>query len=155
MDPVARLAAATALALQAGLVVDPQIDAQGGDAFLIMNERAAYGYTAVPSIGQKVPFMTPPGISVPGVPPYDPTGMNIKVSTNIADYPPFSGPVAPVVNYVGAYAGNGLYNAINGAELVFTAGQKHSEEPYAAKNIAFVFLPAPAIGEYFWQQVAE
>lgn len=155
MDPVLRLQTATALALQAGLIVDPDIDARGADAFLTMSNDQQLGFVRKYAIGEKPVFTTPPGISAPGIPPYDPTAGKILVSANIADYPPFAGPVAPVVDYVGLYAGNGLYNIKNGAELIFKAGDKHTEEPYAAKNISFTFLPAPAIGQYFWQQVSE
>jgi hypothetical protein len=58
--------------------------------------RANYGYTWVPSALQSN-ILVAPGVSQPGTVPYDPTHPptgSIKVSTNLADYPPLNPPVA-------------------------------------------------------------
>ena len=50
-----------------GLLIDAVIDAEGGDPYIIMFERAQYGYTWVPS-ALAAPITLAPGLSFPGVP---------------------------------------------------------------------------------------
>jgi hypothetical protein len=86
---------AAALATQ-GFIVDVPIMVWGWDPYLVMTMRADYGYTWVPSALQPN-ISVAPGVTQPGAVPYDPahppTG-SIKVSTNIADYPPLDPPVS-------------------------------------------------------------
>lgn len=152
LDPSVRESKAYALAMH-GEVIDPEIDCNGGDPWIIMSNRTNYGYITVPALLQKLPDVwLPPGVHVPGVPDYDPTLWKVKVSIDPADYPPYVDPDI-ATKYVGAYAGGGLYNVVNNPETVFTPGEKHTEEPYQDKGIEFTFLPAPAIGQYFWQVI--
>jgi len=75
-----------------GFTIDVPIMVWGWDPYLVMTMRAQMGYTWVPSALQP-PITIAPGLSQPGVVPYnpaDPPPGSIKVSTNIADYPPFS-----------------------------------------------------------------
>lgn len=153
MEPTLRLQTATALALQSGLIVDPDIDARGMDPYLEYSNLLQQGFVRKFAIGEKPVLTAPPGLTVPGLPPYDPNAGKIVLSLDLANFPPF--PVQPAeVQYIGAYAGNGLYNAINGAEKVFSQGAPYTEEPYLSKGMTFAFYPAIAIGEYFWQVVS-
>ena len=131
-----------------GMVVDPQIDADNGDPWGTMTTREQYGYTTVPALLQKLPAVfLPPGITVPGVPSYDPSLWQIKVSTNLADYPKFEDP-APATSYIGSFIGNGLYETINNPQNVFAIGQNYTE------GIITYQLIGPAVdGQYFWQFV--
>ncbi len=92
----AREAAAVALA-KTGYLVEGKIFGWGFDPYLTMQAYAQAGYTWVPNILQPVPL--PPGLSFPGVAPYDPNNPpagSIKVDLNPADYVPFAQPtVAP------------------------------------------------------------
>jgi hypothetical protein len=146
LDPGTRQSQALSLAL-GGLTIDPQIDVDGGDPYLIMSTRAGYGYSTVPALLQKLPpVFLPPGVHVPGVPDYDPSLWLIKVSTQISDYPKFVGP-SESTSYIGAYCGNGLYNVINNAQNFFIAGQQYTEN-----GVSYTFLVAVAANEYFWQR---
>jgi hypothetical protein len=77
-----------------GFIVDVPIMAWGWDPYLVMTMRANYGYTWVPSALQ--PNVTvASGVTQPGSVAYDPGHPppgSIKVSTNIADYPPLNPP---------------------------------------------------------------
>jgi hypothetical protein len=77
-----------------GFIVDVPIMAWVWDPYLVMTMRADYGYTWVPSALQ--PNVTvASGVTQPGAVSYDPTHPppgSIKVSTNIADYPPLNPP---------------------------------------------------------------
>ncbi|MGP0070685.1 MAG: hypothetical protein ACLPWF_01960 [Bryobacteraceae bacterium] len=80
-----------------GFTIDVPIMVWGWDAYLVMTMRAQMGYTWVPSALQP-PVTIAPGLSQPGVVAYDPLlppPGSIKVSTNIADYPPFNPPPQP------------------------------------------------------------
>lgn len=95
-DQDQRAAQAATLATQ-GFVIDVPIMVWMWDPYLVMTMRVNYGYTWVPSALQP-PVSMVPGLSVPGVMVYDPThppAGSIKVSTNIADYPPFNPPQPP------------------------------------------------------------
>lgn len=89
-DPAQRAAQAAVLATD-GFTIDVPIMVWGWDAYLVMSMRAQMGYTWVPSALQP-PVTIAPGLAQPGVVPYDPAnppGGSIKVSTNVADYPPY------------------------------------------------------------------
>ena len=149
MDLTTRLAACNALA-KAGTVVDPQIDTGILEPYFVNQHALQGGFMTRPKIGETVPFCTPPGISMPGVPNYDDFTFAIKSSLADADYPAFSGPIPPVTLYVGARANNeGMYNVINGAEKVFKLGEQHYEQ-----NHYFTFGPVAA-GVYYWTIVQE
>lgn len=97
-DLTQRSARGAVLAAQ-GYTIDVPIMVWGWDPYLVMTMRANYGYTWVPST--LMPAVTiAPGVSAPGAVLYDPLhppAGSIKVSTNIADYPPYNPPppVAP------------------------------------------------------------
>lgn len=77
-----------------GFTIDVPIMVWGWDPYVVMSTRAQLGYTWVPSALQP-PVTIAPGLAQPGVVPYDPSNPppgSIKVSTNIADYPPFTSP---------------------------------------------------------------
>jgi len=90
-----RTTRAAALATQ-GFIVDVPIMVWGWDPYLVMTMRENYGYTWVPSALQ-TNISVAPGVTQPGAVAYDPThppAGSIKVSTNIADYPPLTPPPA-------------------------------------------------------------
>jgi hypothetical protein len=85
---------AAALAAQ-GFIIDVPIMVWGWEPYLVMTMRSNYGYTWVPSALQ--PNVTVAGVKQPGAVLYDPAhppSGSIKVSTNIADYPPLAAPAA-------------------------------------------------------------
>jgi hypothetical protein len=96
-DSADRAQRAASLAMQ-GLQIDVPIMAWGFDPYYTMKLRHDYGFTWVPSAIQ--PQVTiAPGLTAPGATPYDaahPLPGSIKVSMDVADYPPFD-PPAPVV----------------------------------------------------------
>src|SRR5579871_1331723 len=75
-----------------GYLIDVPIDVYGWDPFNTMTLRKSFGYTWVPS-ALAPGVQIAPGVGQPGtLRPYDPTrpGPNsIKVSLDLADYPPF------------------------------------------------------------------
>jgi len=80
-----------------GFVVDVPIMVWGWSPYLVMKMRQDYGYTWVPSALQS-PVSMAPGLCVPGAVPYDPANPpagSVKVSLDIADYPPFDPPAPP------------------------------------------------------------
>jgi hypothetical protein len=95
---------------QQGHTIDAQIDILFADIpeapYLLMAERRAWGYTWYPALGMPTPAIAP-GLASGGAASYDPSNPpkgSIKVSLNLADYPPFDPPVpavpAPAVEYV-------------------------------------------------------
>jgi hypothetical protein len=95
-DPTQRATQAATLATN-GFTIDVPIMVWAWDAYLVMQMRAQFGYTWVPSALQP-PVSIAPGLAQPGVVTYDPLHPppgSIKVSTNIADYPPFVVPPQP------------------------------------------------------------
>jgi hypothetical protein len=95
-DLTQRTTRAAVLATQ-GFIVDVPIMVWGWDPYLVMTMRENYGYTWVPSALQ-TNISVAPGITQPGAVAYDPTHPppgSIKVSINIADYPPYNPPPAP------------------------------------------------------------
>ena len=92
-DFTQRTTRAAVLAAQ-GFIVDVPIMVWGWDPYLVMTMRANYGYTWVPSALQPNVSVAP-GVTQPGAVAYNPTNPpagSIKVSTNIADYPPLTPP---------------------------------------------------------------
>jgi hypothetical protein len=95
-DPDQRATQGAALATD-GFTIDVPIMVWAWDAYLVMTMRAQFGYTWVPSALQP-PVTIAPGVAQPGVVAYnplDPPAGSILVSTNIADYPPFTPPPQP------------------------------------------------------------
>jgi hypothetical protein len=95
-DPTQRATQAATLATN-GFTIDVPIMVWGWDAYLVMQMRAQFGYTWVPSALQP-PVTIAPGLTGPGVVAYDPLhppAGSIKVSTNIQDYPPYIAPPQP------------------------------------------------------------
>lgn len=99
-----------------GFQIDVPIDIWGFDPFKTMLLRQQFGYTWVPAAGQpnlSQMGVAAPGLSSPGLGVYDPAhppGGAIKVSIDLADYPPFDPPVvakppAPADVLVGPYSG--------------------------------------------------
>lgn len=97
-----------------GFLIDVPIMVWAWDAYLVMQQRQAYGYTWVPSALQPS-IQVAPGISDPPFAPYDaahPPAGSIKVSLNIGDYPPYSPPAATTpaaTDPVGAQSVGNLY----------------------------------------------
>lgn len=94
-DNDVRKARAIELALR-GFQIDVPIMVWGWDPWKVMHLRQEFGYTWVPNALQ-APVGAAPGLTGPGITPYDPNnppGGAIRVSTSIADYPPFDPPVA-------------------------------------------------------------
>jgi len=155
LDPSVRYNTAYQLALS-GLLIDAPIDAYAGDPYTYMFEREQYGYTWVPS-ALAAPIPLAPGLSYPGVPSYNanppfPPG-SIKVSINLADYPPFALPTVPTppVPFVGSYAGNGFYFASEVAETTFLPNEKYTQ---GGTEYYFVVGSMGAFGAtYFWRIV--
>ena len=85
-----------------GYTIDAPIMIYGWDPYWCMTERANIGLTWVPSAlqaGLGMPGQySEPGLNTPGTlgpyPATPPSG-SIKVSTNVADYPPFDPPAPP------------------------------------------------------------
>jgi hypothetical protein len=112
---------ATQLAQQ-GFTIDLPIMVWRWDPYLLMTMRANYGYTWVPAVLQP-PITVMPGLTVPGGTVYDPNNPppgSIKVSVNIADYPPYVVPVSTVpatptgVDPVGLQSVGVLYLSVPG-----------------------------------------
>lgn len=102
----ARQQAAIAAA-KLGYLIDSEIGGFGWSAYGVMLRYQQYGYVSVNNILQ--PDTLPPGISwVPGsvLGPYVPNAPgSIKVSRNLADYPPFAPAPVPVPVTVQPYLG--------------------------------------------------
>src|SRR5258708_1898296 len=80
-----------------GFKIDVPIMLWGWDPYKVMKLRMDYGYTWVPNALQPR-VGAAPGLTGPGIIPYDPNnppGGAIKVSVNLADYPPFDPPIPP------------------------------------------------------------
>jgi hypothetical protein len=117
----AKIARAVQLA-QKGFPVDVPIMVWSWDPYLCMLYRQQYGFTWVPSALQP-PVNVAPGIGPLGnLPAYDPDhppAGSIRVSTNLADYPPFDPPVAPpstvpITDPVGLQSVGNLYLSVAG-----------------------------------------
>jgi hypothetical protein len=98
--------------------VDDEIEAAGQHPWYVMCQRVRYGQLRAPSLAQ---ILAMGGVFPVDFNYSDPT-LPIKNSITPADYPPYSGPVPVVVDYVGDYAGGGRYNALPGAETKYASG---------------------------------
>ena len=107
-----------------GFLIDVPIMVWGWDPWKVMKLRVQFGYTWVPSALMQ-PVQNIPGLpAVPGTTPYDPNNPPvgaIKVSMDIADYPPFttgqSNPPALVTqatDYVGNQSFGNIYISLPG-----------------------------------------
>ena len=131
----------TAISLaKAGVVIDDVIEGVGGDPFLCMTQRLSYGQSRWPSLDQLLAYggMFPKDFN------YNDPSLKIKNSIDPADYPKWTGPIPPVVKYVGLYAGNGLYNVINNPEKVYSIGGNLYEDGL------FYTLILTVTGTYMW-----
>ena len=119
-DQTSRATRAADLASK-GFVIDVPIMVWSWDAYLVMKLRSDFGYTWVPAALQ-TPVTIAPGLGAPGTVPYDPAhppAGSIKVSLNIADYPPFNPPPVPpsptaANDPVGPQSIGALYNSVPG-----------------------------------------
>jgi hypothetical protein len=94
-NPALNLTAEYGRLATTGFVIDKTIMIDGMDPWKVMNLRAFYGFTWVPNALQP-PVQLAPGLGMPGAVTYDarnPPPGSIKVSTDLADYPPFLKPV--------------------------------------------------------------
>jgi hypothetical protein len=122
-DPNQRAAQAATLATS-GFIIDVPIMVWGWDPYLVMTMREQMGYAWVPSALQP-PIAIAPGNTELGVAPYnpaDPPPGSIKVSTNIADYPPYApaqpaatGPTVPA-DPVGVQTIGNIYTSVPGED---------------------------------------
>ena len=137
-DPSARQAAALQLATQ-GYTIDVPIMIWLWEPSLVMQMRQADGYTWLPS-ALMPPIQVAPGIVQQGFITYDPANPPagaIIVSTNIADYPPFTppapipAPAAAPTSLVGAEEGLGsnYYQAFPAAIAQLTDGEVYTADP--------------------------
>lgn len=137
-----------------GDIIDVPIMVYGWDPYLIMQYRQSLGYTWVPSALQPAPSIAP-GVSQPGTVPYDPAhppARSIKVSTNIADYPPFTPPKPPPpppTDIVGPLAFGTMYLTVTG---------DHSPDGFPFEDARGKFIKhvdnTPFGPESFWEKVA-
>lgn len=98
-----RMEAAIRLAMR-GYSIDADIQARGSSPWETMMLRKAYGYAWTPSLLGE-PILIAPGLEVPGVAPYDPKNPpkgSLKVSVDLADYPPYNPPIPVVTSDVPA-----------------------------------------------------
>ncbi len=106
MDANSVGAAALALAQQ-GYVIDFPTMVWQEDPVLVMAIRKYMGMTWAPSILQPQVFPVSSGLSLPPYDPNNPPLNSIKVSVDVADYPPFAAPPPlppqPVKQVVGAF----------------------------------------------------
>ena len=133
MDSDTRMNRGVELAIK-GFKIDVPIMLWGWDPYKVMKLRLEYGYTWVPNALQP-PVQMAPGLSGSGINlvPYDPKnppGGAIKVSVNLADYPPFDPPIplppSPAQEGpVGGQSVGNLYYSVPGE--TFIDGQKFSE----------------------------
>lgn len=163
-DETARVAQATQLATE-GYLIDLDIMGYGYDPWTLMSYLVKNGYTWVPSALQQ-PLNVPPGYAYPGFPPYaglqaypvvGPAG-SIRVSDNIADYPPAVAPppppppAPPVTSLVGIALGSGYFSAQASAIVTLTNGQSYtdpngrgvftfhiSHNPFAPNTVSYWF----------------
>lgn len=99
-DQTTRDNQAAALAMQ-GFIIDVPIMVWGWDPYLVMQMRQQFGYTWVPSALQPS-VAEAPGVNQAGTVSYNPLAPppgSVKVSLNLADYPPFA-PVAAATTAV-------------------------------------------------------
>lgn len=103
-----------------GFTVDVPIMVWSWDPYLVMTMRTDYGYTWVPSALQPN-IRVAPSVAQPGAVAYDPTRAptgSIRVSTDVAQYPPFNPPVP-------------------------TPAQSSDGDPVGIQSLATLFLSVP------------
>ncbi len=108
---------------QKGFTIDVPIMVWGWDPYLVMQLRVQFGYTWVPSALQPQ-VAVPPGLpgfgNLPAYDPLHPPAGSIRVSLNVADYPPFDPPPPPAAQAtppedpVGLQSVAALYLAVPG-----------------------------------------
>lgn len=125
-----------ALAL-AGYTIDVPIMVNQWDALTVMTIRQNDGLSWVPSALQPVIGFLPTGGDAPFNPydPFHPPAGSIRVSTNIADYPPLippTPPAPPATNVVGLLAFGTLYypgpGAMANGKPTVTDGQQVQQD---------------------------
>jgi len=155
-----RTSTAMSLATQ-GNTIDVPIMVWAWDPYLVMLMRQQYGYTWVPS-ALMPPVTMAPGITVPGQASYDPANPPagaIRVSLNLADYPPYTAPVAaaPVVaptSCVGISLGAGYYQALSGTNCNLTDGQLYISDPRGTFVFHISATPFNPSGSRWFTQAA-
>ena len=155
VDFDARSLAASLLAMQ-GFTIDVPINVWGWDPFLTMTYRTNYGYTWVPSALQPN-ISIAPGVVQPGTVVYDPNKPppgSIKVSTNPADFPPFTPPAPPsliptVADPVGPQSVGNLYLTVAGD----TSGDGTKFTDVRGTFLKHV-VSTPFGGEAYWEKVS-
>lgn len=96
--------------VQKGFTIDVPIQVWNWSPWKTMLLRESYGYTWVASAGQPPPLVAPRtdfpnDIGITRYDPDNPPAGSIRVSTNIADYPPFDPPAPPPPVTTGTYVG--------------------------------------------------
>ncbi|MBZ5609309.1 MAG: hypothetical protein LAP38_13685 [Acidobacteriia bacterium] len=156
-DAAAKTQRASDLA-QKGFTVDVPIMVWNWDPYLVMQLRQQFGYTWVPSALQ------PPITVAPGLPgfgtlssydPLHPPAGSIRVSLNLADYPPFDPPAPPAPHTpasddpVGLQSVGALYLAVPGE--TYQDGAKYTDgRGTFLKHITFT----PFGRTNYWEKVA-
>jgi hypothetical protein len=155
-DQTQRASQAMTLAIQ-GFTIDNPIDVWGWDPYQVMQLRQDYGYTWVPSYLQPA-IQEVPGKNLPGLTPYDPAhppAGSIKVSLNLADYPPFTPPAAPVVNPSLSFVGNYSYTNAAGIQVYTVGANDKTPNGGVVKEDRGTFIkhvvPGP-FGKYQWYE---
>jgi hypothetical protein len=152
-----RQTAAQALA-QNGQIIDLVIMVWGWEPWKVMMLRQNFGYTWVPNMVQ--PNVTAaPGVTGPNIVPYDPANPppgSIKVSTNLADYPPYGPPAPPpappqslpsnafltpdgYVAIVGPTSGGGIFPALAGDNVPYGQTVKDPDGHQYMRHFAQLF----------------
>jgi len=147
---IAARAGRAAILARRGFLIDAPIMAFGWDPFLCMEQRLAAGLIWVPSAlqpGLGMPGQySEPGLDTPGTlgpyPTIPPPG-SIKVSINLADYPPFNPPPAPIPvppnqSPIGPLAVGDIYLPNYPATLEYEAGGAKYGEPYKDSTGTYV-----------------
>lgn len=139
---------------QEGFTIDVPIMVWDWDPYLVMLQRENYGFTWVPSMLQS-PVSIAPGVSQPGTVPYNPSAPpagSIKVSLNLADYPPFNKPV-PVqppstsTSLVGIDTGAGFYAAVLPGATSLANGAIYTGDPRGTFTFHTASTP---FGSSYW-----
>jgi len=155
-DPDQRISRGADLASK-GYTIDVPIMVWGWDPYLVMKLRSGFGYTWVPSALQPAVTIAP-GLSAPGAVPYDPAhppAGAIKVSVNIADYPPFDPPVpaqptpAATNDPVGVQSVGVLYLSVPGETYADGAKFSDARGTFLKHIVMTPFGPAN-----YWEKVA-
>jgi hypothetical protein len=143
-----------------GYTIDVPIQVFGWGAFNAMSQRLSAGMTWVPSALQQ-PLGAPGGVALPGITtfpgqtvydPANPPAGAIRVSTNVADYPPFDKPVDPavqsVVNPIGPKIVGNLY-------LTVVGDQRPDAATYEDARGKFVkHVTPPPFSHSWWEKTA-